>query len=257
MKGALLQTAYLCRCPSWWLGAMLSFAAMMQGLFGEGVRHGSNLVYMTVCAMNFGVFIPLAPLAAILAVCMHLESEMRRACVYSHLLRQGKRRFVLEAGVSAAIAGGLALALGWAASLLLVRAVGRAPLTGENMLGMEQTPLGGLLLGDWAGLYIPARMLLVFFYGAFCVCCAMPAAMWRQEAAVICLIPFVALRVMQYLFSSRLPVLLSPTWMLLGFGVSGQAPGIALIAPVLSLTALGGGLLALSVWLFGRRLGLD
>ena len=257
MKTIRLQTVYLLGRPSWWAGAALSFAAMMQGLAGEGIFHGMNLTYLMVMAMNFGVFIPLAPMAAILAVSLHLESAMRRACCYPQMLRCGKRRFVLETGVSAALAGGLALAAGWAAALALVKAAGDAPLTGDNMLGMEQSALGGLLAGNHAGLYLAARMILVFLYGFFCVCCAMPAAVWRQEAAVICLLPFVVLRVLQYLFSGVVPVLMSPTRLLLGLDAADGSAGGALLRSAFCLAALSVVPLLLSLPVFEGRLRRD
>ena len=76
MKEIYLQIKYIIGRPSWWIGTLISFIAMMQGFISEGIYQSKNLIYMMTVAMNYGVFIPLAPLAAVISVGGHLESAI-------------------------------------------------------------------------------------------------------------------------------------------------------------------------------------
>lgn len=257
MKPLILQTAYLIKQPAWLLGMALSMASMLQGLLGEGIFYGSNLIYLMTYTMSYGVFIPLAPLAAVMAVSMNLQIAMRKTCCYPHLLRCGNRLYVLEVAVSSALSGGFALAIGWLLALVCTKVVGSAPLIGENTLGADSLPFGILLSHGKPLAYLAIRMLLVFFYGFFCVCCAIPAAVCRQEAAVICLIPFVFLRISQYSIDAKLPIYLAPTRILIGGGQIDFGVWGAVGLNILGILALSGVLVIASMLVFERRLRLD
>lgn len=257
MKEIVLQIRYMRGRPAWFVGSALGFAAMMQGIISEGIFHHVNLAYMMMMAMNFGIFIPLAPLACVLSVSGHLESSLQKACCYPHILRAGTRRFALSTAVSAAVAGGQALALGWGLSLLAAKVIGHMPLTGENMLGLEYTSLGGALVSGVPILYYAMRCVLVFLYGCFCVCFSLPVAFLRQEAMVICLAPFALLRILQLAFFDRLPVLLSPTKILLGMDIPGTTAPLSLALCVGSLVGMCAVFFLISVPVLERRLYID
>ena len=186
MKSVFLQASYIMRHPAWWVGVALSLAAMMQGMLSDGLIHGMNLPYQIVTSMNVGVFIPLAPMAAILSVSKSMENAMQKTYCYTHLLRTGRQHFIIKMVVSTGIAGGTALAFGWLLAALIAITLGNAPLVGDNMLGLEQTSMGILLTNaNQVWLYYLLRLLFVFLYGFFCVCCAAPIAAWRQDSAML------------------------------------------------------------------------
>lgn len=257
MKEIGLQIRYMRERPAWFVGCALGFAAMMQGMISEGLFHHMNLAYMMMMAMNFGIFIPLAPLASVLSVSGHLESSLQKACCYPHILRAGTRRFALSTAVSAAVAGGQALALGWGLSLLAVKVIGHMPLTGENMLGLEYTALGGTLVSGIPILYYAMRCILVFLYGCFCVCFSLPVAFLRQEAMIICLAPFALLRILQLAFEDRLPVFLSPTKILLGMDIPGINAPLSFALCAGSLVGMCAVFFLISVPVLERRLYVD
>jgi hypothetical protein len=257
MNHILLQTVYILRRPSWWIAAFLSLAAMMQGMIGEGLSKGMNLAYLIVMAMNFGVFIPLAPLAAVFAVCGHLQSAIHKSCCYPHLLRSGKRRFVIEIAISSALAGGLALLLGWSLAIIMARIIGASPLVGDNMLGLERTAMGTLLTGNSAWLYYLFRAFVVFLYGCFCVFCAIPIAMYRLDATIISLVPFIVMRIGQFFLFNSLPVFLSPTRILLGNSLDSLDVMGGFLMNLLGLFILSCIMLVSATHLFNRRLRLD
>ena len=99
MKETYLQIKYIIGRPSWWIGTLISFIAMMQGFISEGIYQSKNLIYMMTVTMNYGVFIPLAPLAAVISVGGHLESAITNACCYPHMIRCRKRQFVFIQGL--------------------------------------------------------------------------------------------------------------------------------------------------------------
>ena len=258
MKSILLQATYIMRHPSWWVGVALSFAAMMQGMLSDGLIHGMNLAYQIVTSMNAGVFIPLAPMAAILSVSKNMENAMRNTCCYTHLLRTGRQHFIVNMIVSAGIAGGTALAFGWLLSALIAITLGSAPLVGDNMLGLEQTSMGILLTNaNQAWLYYFLRLLFVFLYGFFCVCCAAPIAAWRQDSAMLCLIPFVMLRVAQFFLYKSVSAFFSPTRILLGFVEENINLLGAILMDIAGLVLLSSILVECAATVFKRRLQLD
>ena len=222
---------YICkqiRCiiasPAWWVGAGVSFAAMFQGMLGDGFRDGMSVAYQLVTSMDVGTFIPLAPMAAILSVSHYLSNAMQRSWRSMSLPRTGKMRFVMDVSISAALAGGAALAFGWLLAVLAAVMFGGAPLIGGNMLGLEESVIGGLLLTEkTAWIYYGLRLLLVFLYGQFCVFCAVPVAMLCAKAEMICLVPFVVLRVAQFFLLQRVLPFLSPTSILLGRDMGGSS----------------------------------
>ena len=257
MKHIRLHIIYIFRRPAWWLGMLFSFIAMSQGMLSEGITRGLSLVHLMTISMNYGVFIPLAPLAAVLSTSSHIEGALGKTCSYPHLIRCSARRYLWETGISSALAGAAALATGWALSLVFVKILGNTPLTGENMLGAEYRTFGTLLTNNRAWVYFTVRFVLVYCYGFFCVCCAVPVAALRQEASVICLAPFVVLRLLQYFLYSKVPSLFSPTRILLGIHLQSSNNSVALITGIAILTLLCVLILRCSAALFERRLNCD
>lgn len=257
MKEIYLQIKYIIGRPSWWIGTLISFIAMMQGFISEGIYQSKNLIYMMTVAMNYGVFIPLAPLAAVISVGGHLESAITNACCYPHMIRCRKRQFVFYTGFSTAIAGGLALIAGWIISMGALKFLWHLPTTGENMLGLEQTSLGSWIAAGNPWAYLIARAILVFLYGLFCVCVSMPIAFGRQESATICLFPFSFLRIMQYMFFGICPAFLSPTRILLGMDIMKINAKETFIVSFLSINVMSFFLLLISLKIFERRLSFE
>ena len=53
MKETYLQIKYIIGRPSWWIGTLISFIAMMQGFISEGIYQSKNLIYMMTVTMNY------------------------------------------------------------------------------------------------------------------------------------------------------------------------------------------------------------
>lgn len=257
MKYIRLHIIYVFRRPAWWIGMLFSFIAMSQGMLSEGITRGLSLVHLMIISMNYGVFIPLAPLATILSANSLLDGALDKASSYPHLIRSNARRYLWETGVGAAFSGAIALATGWGLSLLFVKLLGNTPLIGENMLGAEYRTFGTLLNSNQPLLYLSIRFLLVLCYGFLCVCCAMPLAALRQETSVIFLVPFVVLRILQYFLYSKIPSFLSPTRILLCIHTQSSNATLALVIGVAVLVLLSSLLLKCSAALFERRINCD
>lgn len=253
MKYVIKQICSIVKSPAWWLGVMLSSLAMFMGIAGEELVD-LNLGYLISASMDFGVFIPLAPLATTLSINKFLENSMRDSCRNTNLLRTGKTLYVLKTAISAAIAGGLALAFGWLIFVAMVLIIWNVPLTGMELAGLNLDGIGTLLkTTDTVWVYYIIRFLLVFVFGVFCSFCAVPVAVLRADAATICLVPFVLLRIAQYYLFTVVPSFVSPTMVLLGRLQDFGSPFADVLMSVVGMLVLGTFLTVIALVLFRWR----
>lgn len=258
MRYALKNCLYLTRKPIWWIGVAISFSSMLIGILPEKTDDQTNLIYHLFLAMDAGVFLPLAPLSAIIPAAFVFENAFKKSWRNLNLIRCNKVRYIVNTAVGSALAGGAALSLGWLLALVVSAVMWRLPLTGSNMLGVENTDLGALLLSNRTTLlYYMFRFFLVFSYGFFCVMLSLPTSVMIPDAATICLVPFVLLRIMQYFFVDRILPILSPTRVLLGKNMGFSSPQVTFAAGLLGLMCWALFLVVLSIICFQERCSFE
>lgn len=244
--------------PVWWVGVIISYTAMMIGILSEGFIENANIIYLNIVCMDIGVFIPLAPLAAIIPVSGILESSMKKSWKYENLIRTTRNRFIIKMAIGSALAGGVALALGWILSLLTSMIIWRVPLMGHNMLGVENTELGMLLYSQGTTiLYLLFRLIQICAYGMFCVICAVPVAILCLNSTWICLVPFTILRVVQFAMYNNMLEFLSPTRVLLGKDMGCSFPIWSFLLSLTGLLAWDTLLIILSICVFRARCRIE
>lgn len=194
MRRILLDISYALRTRNFWIAVILSAAAFLETALAEG---SGDLLLLYQMSMSYGIFLIVAPCIAVLPNVRELSSYKGSIMKYN-LLRCGTGRYIIEQAISSSIVGGLALMAGPALSLALLSF--KFPIVSESFFYVYMAApeynasFSNLVRAQHYYLYLCAKLLMVFMFGATMNMIAFAVSTCTKESFVIAFTPFILIQ---------------------------------------------------------------